>query len=57
MSIAIDINYDACIVSQKTFKNNEIICDIINTNGLKGLNKKFKFDIAIFNPPYVPTEP
>ncbi|KAM3144199.1 hypothetical protein pb186bvf_003661 [Paramecium bursaria] len=57
ISLAIDINYDACIVSQKTFDNNQIKCEIINTNGLQGLNKKFKFDVAIFNPPYVPTEP
>lgn len=59
MALGIDINYDACLLSQKfsqEFNLNEI--NIINMNILKGIHTRFlnSFDVIICNPPYVPTE-
>ena len=60
LHIATDINFKACLATQKTIASNcnkslncndtsEILCTSF-TSGIR-----MKFDLIIFNPPYVPT--
>ncbi len=49
--IATDLNPDACLSAK--YKNIKTICSDL----LKGINPKKKFDIIIFNPPYLPESP
>lgn len=53
--ISTDINFKACIMTKNTSIYNKVILDTINMD-LGGFFLENKFDIIIFNPPYVVTE-
>lgn len=50
-----DINFKACIMTKQTAHFNKVILDSVNMD-LTTLFVDKKFDIIIFNPPYVVTE-
>lgn len=50
-----DINLKACALSQNTAKHNNVMLEAINMD-LCGIFLDGKFDVIIFNPPYVVTE-
>lgn len=59
LQIAIDINKDACRVTQNTARQNKVQhLDVLQTDLLSGLSNGLwgELDVLIFNPPYVPTE-
>lgn len=53
---AIDINPNACKSTKKTGSINSVDINVIQMDLLQNIHSKQKFDIIIFNPPYVVTE-
>lgn len=52
-----DVNPCACDVTRRTLEANELKdADVVCSNMFSGLSGK-TFDIIVFNPPYVPSEP
>ena len=59
LQIAVDINRDACRVTQNTVRQNNVrYLDIVQTDLLSGILERLhnKVDVLVFNPPYVPTD-
>lgn len=57
-TIAIDINWDACVITKKTYQQNSIpFTDVIRSNLLQCCVDRLQnaVDMIVFNPPYVPT--
>ncbi|XP_011866143.1 PREDICTED: hemK methyltransferase family member 2 [Vollenhovia emeryi] len=54
--IAIDINPDACRVTKRTSLINSVDVDVLQMNLLDCVRARHKFDVILFNPPYVVTE-
>ncbi|VVC93298.1 unnamed protein product [Leptidea sinapis] len=50
-----DINHRACLMSQSTASHNKVFLECVNMNLVTCFVDK-KFDVLIFNPPYVETE-
>ena len=51
-----DINFDACLLAEKNFKDNEIEnIEILFGNLFEPVENR-KFDVILFNTPYLPTE-
>lgn len=53
---AIDINDQACLATKNTSQLNQCNIEVLNSNLTDGL-KDCLFDLVIFNPPYVVTDP
>ena len=51
-----DINFDACLLAEKNFKDNDIENIEILFGNLFEPVKNRKFDVILFNTPYLPTE-
>ena len=51
-----DINFDACLLAEKNFKDNNIENIEILFGNLFEPVKNRKFDVILFNTPYLPTE-
>ena len=51
-----DINFDACMLAEKNFKANNIENIEILFGNLFEVVKNRKFDVILFNTPYLPTE-
>ena len=51
-----DINFDACLLAEKNFKENGIKNIEIQFGNLFEPVKNRKFDVILFNTPYLPTE-
>ena len=56
-ALAIDLSEKAASLAKRTFIENNVKCDIINTSMFDSLNLYGKIDLLIWNPPYVPTSP
>lgn len=54
--ISTDVNFKACKMSLSTAKYNNVLLDSVNMD-LAGSFVDSKFDVILFNPPYVVTEP
>ncbi|XP_031776738.1 methyltransferase N6AMT1 [Nasonia vitripennis] len=55
--LGIDINPQACKVTRKTCAINKVDIETVQMDLLSSMCRKNIFDIIIFNPPYVVTEP
>ncbi|XP_014227033.1 hemK methyltransferase family member 2 [Trichogramma pretiosum] len=55
--VGIDINPIACRATKKTSMLNKVDVDVVQMDLLNNLHSRNVFDIIIFNPPYVVTEP
>lgn len=53
--LAIDVNSNACKVTQKTAMLNSVDIDVIQMDLLSCVRSNYVFDIVVFNPPYVVT--
>lgn len=51
-----DVNTQACLASLNTSKLNSVNVEILNMNLLNNFKNKL-FDVIVFNPPYVVTDP
>ena len=51
-----DINLDACMLAEKNFEENDITCIEVLFGNLFEPVKNRKFDVILFNTPYLPTE-
>ena len=51
-----DINLDACMLAEKNFEENGITCIEVLFGNLFEPVKNRKFDVILFNTPYLPTE-
>ncbi|XP_049876689.1 methyltransferase N6AMT1 [Pectinophora gossypiella] len=55
LCLSTDINFKACVMSKATATYNKVVLDAVNMDLATAFTDK-KFDIIIFNPPYVVTE-
>ncbi|KAJ8683970.1 hypothetical protein QAD02_019762 [Eretmocerus hayati] len=55
--LGIDINPEACQLTRKTSTANDVNIDVVQMDLLTALCKRNVFDLILFNPPYVVTEP
>ncbi|KAI5704496.1 hypothetical protein M8J76_009333 [Diaphorina citri] len=53
--LAVDINPNACVVTQNTSESNGVKVEVIQSDLLSGLRREQKIDVLVFNPPYVVT--
>ncbi|KAL1457560.1 hypothetical protein WDU94_007773, partial [Cyamophila willieti] len=52
---AVDISPNACGVTQRSAKTNQVNVEVIQSNLLANLRREHLIDVLIFNPPYVVT--
>ncbi|HCP16479.1 MAG: peptide chain release factor N(5)-glutamine methyltransferase [bacterium] len=54
---AIDLSREALILAKENAKSNRVDKDIffVQSNGFSSFNSRFKFDMIVSNPPYIPT--
>ena len=55
--LGIDINPQACKVTKQTSATNKVNIEIVQMDLLNSMHSKGLFNVIIFNPPYVVTEP
>lgn len=55
--LGIDINPYACKVTEKTSTINNVNVEVVQMDLLQSIHAKHIFDVIIFNPPYVVTDP
>ncbi|XP_043286508.1 methyltransferase N6AMT1 [Venturia canescens] len=54
--VAIDLNPEACKITKRTGRENNIDLEVVRMDLASALSKRHTFDLIIFNPPYVVTE-